>query len=94
MGVSSEEKDEISTYQLKYVAKIWYEQWKSERLVEAGPIDCEVFKEEFLDMFFPIELREWNMQEFINLRQGGINVTEYSLKFTQLSKYAPTMVEE
>ena len=58
MGVSSEEKDEISTYQLKYVAKIWYEQWKSERLVEAGPIDCEVFKEEFLDMFFPIELRE------------------------------------
>ena len=29
---------------------------------------------------------------FINLHQGGISVKEYSLKFTQLSKYAPTLV--
>ena len=32
------------------------------------------------------------MQEFINLVQGGMSVKEYSLEFTQLSKYAPTMV--
>ncbi|XP_069152784.1 uncharacterized protein [Solanum lycopersicum] len=32
------------------------------------------------------------MVEFMNLRQGGMSVQEYSLKFTQLSKYAPTMV--
>ena len=30
------------------------------------------------------------MQEFINLCQGGMSVKEYSLKFTQLSKHAPT----
>lgn len=29
---------------------------------------------------------------FMNLRQGGMNVKEYPLKFTQLSKYAPTLV--
>ena len=32
------------------------------------------------------------MPEFINLSQGGMSLTEYSLMFTQLSKYAPTMV--
>ena len=32
------------------------------------------------------------MVEFMNLRQGRISVKEYPLKFTQLSKYAPTLV--
>ena len=34
------------------------------------------------------------MQEFINIRQGSMSVKEYSLKFTQLSKHAPTMVAD
>ena len=34
------------------------------------------------------------MQKFINIRQGGISVKEYSLKFTQLSKHAPTIVAD
>ena len=48
----------------------------------------------FLDRFFPLELRERKMQEFINLRQGNMNVKEYSLKFTQIFKYAPTMAAD
>ena len=31
------------------------------------------------------------MVKFMNLRQGGMSVQEYSLKFTQLSMCAPTM---
>ncbi|XP_049356980.1 uncharacterized protein LOC125821605 [Solanum verrucosum] len=46
----------------------------------------------FLDRFFPLELREQKLIEFMNLRQGNMSVKEYSLKFTQLSKYAPTLV--
>lgn len=34
------------------------------------------------------------MKEFINLHQGSMSVKEYALKFTQLSKYAPTMVAD
>ena len=49
---------------------------------------------DFLDRLFPLELRERKMQEFINLHQVGMCVKEYSLKFTQLSKYAPTMVAD
>lgn len=32
------------------------------------------------------------MVEFINFCQGGISVKEYSVKFTQLSMYAVTIV--
>ncbi|WMV19633.1 hypothetical protein MTR67_013018 [Solanum verrucosum] len=39
-------------------------------------------------------MKEAKGKEFINLRQGGMSVKEYSLKFTQLSKYAPAMVAD
>jgi len=53
-----------------------------------------VFKKAFLDRFFPREKREAKVEEFINLHQGGMSVEEYSLKFIELSKYAPSLVVE
>ena len=52
----------------------------------------EVFKKAFLDELFPREKREAKVNEFIKLRQGDMSVLEYSLKFTQLSKYYPSLV--
>ena len=46
----------------------------------------------FLDRFSPIEFRERKLVEFMNLCQKGMSVKDYSLKFTQLSKYDPTVV--
>ena len=34
------------------------------------------------------------MTEFINLKQGGMTVRDYALKFTKLSKYAPMLVAD
>ncbi|KAK4729899.1 hypothetical protein R3W88_022887 [Solanum pinnatisectum] len=42
--------------------------------------------------FFPSELREANVREFLILKKESISVHEYSLKFTQLSHYAMEMV--
>ncbi|WMV08848.1 hypothetical protein MTR67_002233 [Solanum verrucosum] len=92
MGLSSIEKVELAAYQLKDVAQIWYEQWKDNILIGEGPIEWEAFKSAFLDRFFPRELREAKLGEFINLKQGSMSVKEYSLKFTLLSKYAPSLV--
>ncbi|WMV50500.1 hypothetical protein MTR67_043885 [Solanum verrucosum] len=39
-------------------------------------------------------MKEAKVLEFINLRQGNMSVKEYSLKFMQLSIYAPTMVAD
>lgn len=52
----------------------------------------EGFKEAFLIRFFPLELREAKIQEFINLKLGNMSVREYALKFTQLSQYASFIV--
>src|SRR5688572_3403425 len=91
MGVTSEEKAELAAYQLKGVAQIWFEQWKELRGVDVLPT-WEEFKTAFLDHFFPLELREAKMREFMNLRQGSMSVREYALKFTKLSKYASTII--
>ena len=41
----------------------------------------------FLDRFFPREMREAKVEEFIKLKQGSMKVREYSLKFVKLSRY-------
>ncbi|XP_049389639.1 uncharacterized protein LOC125854160 [Solanum stenotomum] len=92
MGMNSREKPELASYQLKDDAQVWFTQWKSSRPVGASPIDWEEFKKEFLGRFFPREKREVKREEFINLKQGSMSVQEYFLKFTQLYKYALSLV--
>lgn len=46
------------------------------------------FKNSFLDYFVPRELREAKVEEFVNLKQEGMTVKEYGLKFIQLFGYA------
>ncbi|XP_069150234.1 uncharacterized protein [Solanum lycopersicum] len=82
MGVTSREKVELSSYQLRYFSQIWYTQWKDNRTEKSGPNEWEVFKEAFLGMYFLRERREIKMEKFINLKQGNMSVEEYSLKFS------------
>ncbi|WMV50612.1 hypothetical protein MTR67_043997 [Solanum verrucosum] len=44
--------------------------------------------------FFPLETWESKVPTLISLRQGNMSVKEYSLKFTQLSKYVSAMVTD
>ena len=85
---------ELPTYQLKDVTHTWCVKWRDNRPLRGGLVTWEVFKKTFLDRFFPRENREAKVVEFINLRQGGMGVLVYSLKFTQLSKYAPSLVSD
>ena len=57
-------------------------------------LTLEIFKKTFLDRFFHKEIREAKVVEFINLRQRGRSVHEYSLEFIKLSKYAPFFVSD
>ena len=52
----------------------------------------EIFRKDFIDRFIPREQRESNIEDFINLRQGGMSVKEYPFKFINLSKYASSLV--
>ena len=44
--------------------------------------------------FFPCELKEAKVTEFLTLKQDSMSVHEYGLKFTQLSLYAPEKVKD
>ncbi|XP_049391309.1 uncharacterized protein LOC125855610 [Solanum stenotomum] len=76
MGVSSREKVELASDQLKEVPQIWFTLWKANRPVEAGPIEWDEFKRTFLSKYFPREKRQVKIEEFINLSQGNMNVEE------------------
>ena len=52
----------------------------------------EILINSFLDRLFQRKQREAKVEEFINLRQGGMSVKEYSLKFIKLSKYTSSLV--
>ncbi|WMV38030.1 hypothetical protein MTR67_031415 [Solanum verrucosum] len=82
MGVTPVENEELLAYQLKDVAQAWFNQWKEERVVDVGPLDWENFKVSFLDILFPLEMREEKVLEFIKLHKGNMKVKEYALKFT------------
>ena len=92
MRVTSREKAELASYQLRDVSQIWYTQWKDNRTEGSVPIEYEEFKEAFLVMYFPLERRKIKVEEFINLKQGNMSVMEYSLKFSMLSRYSPCLV--
>ena len=51
-------------------------------------------KKAFLDRHFRIEKREFKVEELINLLQRGMSVFDYSLKFTKLSRNAPSFVSD
>ena len=58
MGFYTSEKFELSTYQLKDVARAWYVQWRDNRPLRGGTVTWEIFEATFLDQLFPREMRE------------------------------------
>ncbi|KAH0728078.1 hypothetical protein KY284_003943 [Solanum tuberosum] len=87
MHVADTDWVELAAYQLKDVARTWFEQWKGGRVENAPPASWAGFEEAFLGHFFPRELKDAKVREFLTLKQESLGVHEYSLKFTQLSCY-------
>ena len=94
MVLSTSEKAELATYQFKDVAQSWYVQWRDNRPLRGGPVTWEFFKVDFLDLFFPRDMREEKVVNLINIHQGGRSVQEYSFEFIKLFKYAPHFASE
>ena len=80
------EKAQLGSYQLKDVAQTLCKMWKDGRSLSGVTDTCELFKTYFLGIFFPRKNREAKVEEFINLKQGSMIITQYSLKFVKLSK--------
>ncbi|MDD0156946.1 hypothetical protein PSY55_23685, partial [Shigella flexneri] len=72
MHVLDVERVELVTYQPKGVARVWYDQWMKGR-VEGSPIvSWSMFEEVFMRRFFPLELREAKVREFLTLKHESL----------------------
>jgi hypothetical protein len=76
-------------------ASQWWDPTKASliaELRERGLITWAHFKEKFYEQYVPrIQQQLW-AKEFLTLTQGNMTVAEYSTKFIELSRYAPTLI--
>ena len=52
----------------------------------------EEFRNIFNDKYYSVAVRAAKVDEFTNLTQNRMTVTEYALKFDRLAKFAPHLV--
>ena len=79
-------KVKSTSYTIKDVSQTWCKMWQDNWDLGGVPVARELLRYQFLKRFFPREMREDKIEEYINLKQGYITVSEYSLKFVKLSR--------
>ena len=78
---------------MRDVVVLWYESWERSRGEDTSLPTWDSFTEAFIDNYLPREIRDGRVDQFLNLRQGGMSVREYGLRFDPLARYAPTFVD-
>ncbi|KAK2427684.1 putative mitochondrial protein [Trifolium repens] len=66
--------------------------WRNtcQRLGQGGAIiTWDIFKREFLTKYFPTDMRNRKVVEFMELKQGNLSVAEYATKFEDLCHFCP-----
>lgn len=76
MHVGDTNKVELAAYQHKGVARLLFDQWMKDIREGAVILTWTVFDEAFFRNFFPRELREDKVKEFLNLKQGSMTVQD------------------
>ena len=87
MGCPVESKVNYAVYMLIDEAENWWGFTKMSIPEVNGVIPWEVFKNHFLDNYFPLDLKKKKAREFLDLKQGGMSVGEYTAKFNELVQY-------
>lgn len=80
----------LATYQMQGEAQHWWKLMKSTHAIET--MTWEGFEEIFLDKYFPAPIKQAMVQEFMNLEQGEMTVSQYAARFEELSRHATTII--
>ncbi|MQM23540.1 hypothetical protein Taro_056605 [Colocasia esculenta] len=90
-----EDKVTLDTYMLQERADVWWSSLLRTRF-EDGAVDVawDAFVRLFRAKFVPEHIQDKMEQEFLSLTQGSMTVLEYEARFSELSKYAPHIVED
>jgi len=94
MQCEDAQKVRFGTHMLAEEADDW---WVSLLpILEQGGVEVTwtMFRREFLDRYFPEDVRGKKEIEFLELKQGNMSVTEYAAKFVELAKFYPHYTPE
>ena len=83
------EKVVYATHYLSGPARAWWEAIRA-LLPPEEVVAWAAFKTKFLKLYVPSGLVSIMREKFLQLKQGGMSVSEYLEKFTSLARYAPT----
>jgi hypothetical protein len=91
-GVGENEKVLYATHFLAGAAGAW---WENVRAMQpkGQEMTWEAFKTKFRKAHIPSGLINIMCDKFLNLKQGGMSVTEYLDKFTTWGRYAPNDID-
>ncbi|GAU51804.1 hypothetical protein TSUD_415920, partial [Trifolium subterraneum] len=89
MECANENKLALGTYMLREEANQWWKNAKL-RLGDRGVVfTWEMFKREFFNKYFPADVKNNKVVEFMKLEQGNMSVAEYATKFESLCAFSP-----
>ncbi|GAU48377.1 hypothetical protein TSUD_405390 [Trifolium subterraneum] len=89
MECANENKLALGTYMLREEANQWWKNAKL-RICDGGVvITWEMFKREFFNKYFPTDVKNKKVVEFMKLEQGNMSVAEYAAKFESLCAFSP-----
>ncbi|KAM1366729.1 hypothetical protein ACFX15_000045 [Malus domestica] len=82
---------ETTTWFFHLGVESWWAQ-DSRPLSAQDAMNWDVFRHLFEARFTPLKYKDPKKNEFTELKQGKMSVTEYHRKFTDLSRYSPEIV--
>ena len=90
MAVPEERRVSLASSMLRDEVDNWWDMIKTSQ--DVTKMVWMQFEELLLSNYFPKVVRRKKRAEFIHLVQRNMTLTEYAIKFTQLSEYAPNVV--
>ncbi|XP_058068245.1 uncharacterized protein LOC131217349 [Magnolia sinica] len=93
MGCPDHLKVSLATFKFEGEAVNWWETIKR-AIPEGRAWHWEDFERRFFEKYFPRSYRDEKMSEFLKLTQGEMTIAQYESRFTELSRYAPKLVED
>ena len=90
MQCPEEQQVLFATHMLAEEAEYWWENTRPRlERVHGAVIQWSIFRETFLDKYFPEDVRNRKEMEFLELKQGSTTVPKYAAKFESLVRYFP-----
>ena len=89
MNCTDAQKVQFGTHMLVKEAEDWWINASQRYDEDNTVVTWAIFRDAFLENYFPEDVRGKKEVEFLELKQGSGSVVEYAAKFQELIKYCP-----